>query len=69
MEHDGEGNTNSIWCARNNPKKLGKRTVRIRDNPHYSINKIGQDNEKNPGDLMRLAVAQTPENGRLLLLA
>ena len=30
------------------------------DHPNYTIVKIGQNTEKSPGDLRRLAVAQTP---------
>ena len=31
-----------------------------RDLPNYSIIEIGQNTEKSPGDLKRLAVTQTP---------
>ena len=37
--------------------------------PNYSIVKIGQNTEKSPGYLMRLAVTQTPaENHQLTLM-
>ena len=43
-------------------KRLGglrnKRTCG--DHPNYCIIEIGQNTEKSPGDLRRLAVAQTP---------
>ena len=32
----------------------------IGDNPNYSFIKIGQNTEKSPGDLRKLAVTQTP---------
>ena len=36
------------------------------DHPNYSIAEIDQNTKKSPGDLRRLAVAQTPvENPRL----
>ena len=60
MEHEGDGNTNCNWCARNNPQRIGKGIGRIgnkrtsRDHPNYSIIKIGQNIEKSPGDLRRL---------------
>ena len=38
--------------------KLGKKMTR-RDHPNDRIIKIGQNTEKNPGDLRRLAVTQT----------
>ena len=36
--------------------------------PNYSIVEIGQNTEKSPGDLKRLAVAQTPEENHQLTL-
>ena len=38
------------------------------DNPIYSIIKIGQNTEKSPGDLRRLAVTQTPVKDHPLTL-
>ena len=40
------------WCIWENPQKFGKRTSR--DHPEYSIIKIGQNNEKCPGDFLSL---------------
>ena len=51
------------WCSWNNPKRSGKGTGRLAnkrkrgDNPNYSIVKVGQNTEKSPGDLRRLAIA------------
>ena len=39
-----------------------------RDHPNYSIVRIGQNTEKNPGHLRRLAVTQTPVNDYQLTL-
>ena len=45
---------------------FGKRTGRFGnkevsgDHPDFSVIKIGQNTEKSPGDLRRLAVTQTP---------
>ena len=66
MEHEGDSDTNCNWHTQNNPQTLGKSTGRIenlrmsRDQPNYSIVKIGQNTKKNPGDFRRLAVTQTP---------
>ena len=47
---------------------LGKKTTGG-DNPNYSIAEIGQNTEKSPGDLRKLAVTQTPvRNHRLTLV-
>ena len=39
-----------------------------RDHQNYSIDKIGQDTEKNPGDLRRLALTETPVKDHQLTL-
>ena len=39
-----------------------------RDHPKYSIVQIGQNTEKSPGDLRRLAVTQTPIKNYQLML-
>ena len=54
------GNTNGNWCSLNNPLRIGKRTGGLEnektseDNSDYSP-KIGQNTEKSPGDLRKLA--------------
>ena len=64
MEHEGDGDTDCNWCTWNDAKRLGKgaRGVRnrkaSRDHPNYSIVRIGQNTEKSPGDMRRLAVTQ-----------
>ena len=65
MEHEGDGDTNCNWCTWNNPQRIGKGTGRLGNNrtsgdhQDYSIIKIGQNTEKSPEDLRRLAVIQT----------
>ena len=55
MEQEGEGDTNCNWCARNNPKRIRKRTGRIGnertsgDHPNYCTIKIGQNTQKSRG--------------------
>ena len=59
MEHESNGDTNCNWCTWNNPQRIGKGTEKLgnkrtrRDHQDYSI-KIGQNTEKNAGDLKRL---------------
>ena len=63
MEHESVGVTNYNWSTRNGPQRLDKGTERVGnrrtclDRRNYSIAKIGQNTEKNPGDLRRFAVA------------
>ena len=65
MEHEVGRDTSCNSCARNNLKRLSKGTGRFRnhrtnrDHPNNSI-KNGQNTEKSPGDLRRLAITQTP---------
>ena len=75
MEHESDGDTNCNWSTRYIPKKIGTGTGRIRnkrmreDHLNYFIIEIGQNIEKIPGDLMRLAVTQTSvENHQLTLV-
>ena len=72
MDHDTDGNTD---CSCYNPKLIGTDTGRLenkrtsRDHNDNSIIKIGQNTEKSPGDLRRLAITQTPvRNYRLMLV-
>ena len=66
VEHEGEVDTNCNWCAWNGPQRLRKKTVGIRNqsqnrnNPDYSIVKMGQYTENHSGDLRRLAVTHAP---------
>ena len=65
MEHESDNYTNCDWCFWYSPQKIIKRTGGIGrrrtsgDHPNYSIIENGQNAEKSPGDLKRLAVTQT----------
>ena len=68
MEHEGGDDSNCKWHARNNPqrvRRLGNKRTRG-DHLDYRINKIGQNTEKSPGELRRLAVAQNPQENHQL---
>ena len=64
MEHEGDGVTICSWCNWNDSQRIGKGTGRHRNqrasgnHTDYSITNIGQNTEKCPGDLIRLAVTQ-----------
>ena len=66
IEHEGNGDTSSNRRPRNDPRRFGKVTRKFRNqrtktvHPGYSIVKIGQNAEKSPEDLRRLAVTQIP---------
>ena len=47
--------------------RLGNKRTDV-DHPDYSITKISQNTEKSPGDLMRLAITQTPEKNHQVTL-
>ena len=74
MEHESNGDTICNWCTRNGPQRLGKGTgclgnqSRNRDLSNYGIIEIGQNTEKSPGNLKRLAVTQTPVTDHQLVL-
>ena len=62
IEHEGDSDTSCDWCTWT--ERTEKGTGRVgnqrtsRDYPNYSIIEIGQNTEKGPGDLRRLAVTQ-----------
>ena len=66
MEHESDGDTNSNWCTVYSHQRIDKGTVGLGnkstsgDHPKNNIIKIGQNTKKNPGDLGRFAVIQTP---------
>ena len=73
MEHERNSVANCNWCTWNNPQKTSKETEQLEskrtsgDHPSNII-KIGQNTEKSPEDLRRLAVTQTPVRNHLLTL-
>ena len=70
MGHEGDGDANSNWDARNNPKRISNGTGRLGNkrtneyHPDYNIIKIGLNIEKSPGHLGRF----TGENDQLTLM-
>ena len=66
--------TNCNWCFLYSHQRINKGTVGLGskrtsgDNPNYGITEIRQNTEKSPGDLRRLAVAQTPVKNHQLKL-
>ena len=56
--------TDCDWCSWYSHQRIYKGTERLEnkstsgDHPNYSIIEIGQNTEKSPGDLKRLAVTQ-----------
>ena len=63
-EHEGDGDANCSWCTWNGPQELGEGSGEIenqwknQDPLDSSIANVGQNTEKNPGDLRRLAITQ-----------
>ena len=69
MEHEGDGETICGWWTWNNSQRIGTETGGLgkkrtsSDHSNYSIIKIGQNTEKSPGNVRRLAVTPTPMSG------
>ena len=69
-----DDDTNCNWCSWYSHQRIGKRTGgpgnkrTSEDHPNVSIIKISQTTKKNPGDLRRLAVTQTPVRNHQLTL-
>ena len=66
VEHEYAGNTNCNWCSWYNHQRIDTGTVGLGNkktsgvHPSYSFIKIGQNTEKSPGYLRRLAAIQSP---------
>ena len=66
MEYESDDYTNCKWCFWYSHLRIGTRTGGLGNNgtggdcQNYSIVEIGRNTEKSPGDLRKLAVAQTP---------
>ena len=74
VEHKSDVYTNCNWCSwyrhqmiKKGTRGLGKKR-RSGDHPNYCIIKIGQNTEKSPGELRKLAVTQTPVKDHQLTL-
>ena len=65
MAHEGDSYTSCDWCLWHGNKRIIKGPGRFRswrpigDHQNNSIIENGQNSEKSPGDLRRLAVTQT----------
>ena len=75
MELESDSDTNCNLRTRYSHQRIGTETGGLGnkrksgDHPNYSIFEIGQNTEKSPGNLRRLAVTQTPvKNHRLTLV-
>ena len=66
MEYENDGDNDYNWCTWNSSWGINNEIGRhgnkktSGDHPDYNIVKIGQNIEKNLGDLKRLTVTQTP---------
>ena len=66
MERENDSYNNSHWYSWFSRQRIDKSTRGFGnkrtngDNPNYSIAKIGQNTEKSPGYLSKIAVTQTP---------
>ena len=66
MEHKDDNDTNCNWCARYSHQNINKGSGGLEnrrtrgDHPNDGIIMIGQNTEKSPGHLKRLAVTQAP---------
>ena len=66
MEHKGDDYTKCNWCFWHSNKRITKEPGELGswwtsgDHPSHSIIDNGQNIEKSPGDLTRLAATQTP---------
>ena len=66
MKNEGDNYTDRDWCFRYSHQRIIKGTGGFRgrrmsgDHPNYNIIEKGQNTKKNPGNLRRLDVSQTP---------
>ena len=75
MQHEGNNYNNRDWCFWYSHQRIIKGTGGLRDgrtsgdHSNYNIIENGQNTEKSPGDLRRLAVTQTSlKNHQLKLM-
>ena len=74
VEHAGENYTNCNWCFWYSNLRIKKGTGGLGswrtsgEHPNYGIIENGQNTEKSPGDLWRLAVTQPPVKNHQLTL-
>ena len=74
VENESDVETNYSWCSLYSHQKINKGTGEIGnkktsgDHPNFCVIEIGQNTEKSPGDLRKVAVAQTPVKDHQLTL-
>ena len=74
LKHESDNYTNRDWCFWYSHPRIIKGTGGLGnkrtsgDHPNYYIIENGQNTEKSPGDLRKLAVAQTHVRGHQLTL-
>ena len=74
MEHESDDYTSCNWCSWYSHQRIGTKSGGLGNNrmggdySNYSFVLIDQNAEKNPGDLRRLAVTQTPVKDHQLTL-
>ena len=74
MENESDSDTICNWCTWYSHQRICTGTGGLEnkkvsgDHPNYSIIKIGQNIEKSPVDLRRLAVTETPVKNHQLML-
>ena len=75
MERESDGDTNCNWYTRQSHQMIGTGTGGLGNKrtsgeySNYSTVEIGQNTEKSPGDLRRLAITQPQVNKHQLTLA
>ena len=74
MKRESDNYTSCNWCSWYSHQRIKKETGGLGnkrksgDYPNFCIIEIGQNTEKSPEDLRRLAVTQTPVKGHQLTL-
>ena len=74
VEHESDNYTNCKWCYWYSHQRIDKRNGGVGNNRtsgdhrNYCITEIGQNTEKSPEDLRKLAVTQTPVKDHQLML-
>ena len=74
MKYESDSNTNCNWCALYHHQRIDTGTRGLGnkrmsgDNTKDRIIKIGQNTEKGPEDMRKLAISQTPLRNHQLML-
>ena len=74
VEHESDGDTNCNWCSWYSHQRIATRiggfgnSRTSGDHPNYCIIELGQNTEKSPENLRRLAVTQIPVRNHQLTL-